>query len=57
MTEGAGDELLSIVIPVYRSEKILPKTLARLDAFFAANPMPHEIIFVNDGSPDDSWSV
>ncbi|MBM80551.1 MAG: glycosyltransferase [Planctomycetaceae bacterium] len=49
--------MISVVIPVYRSATILPKTLERLDAFFAQHEYPHEIIFVNDGSPDDSWRV
>ena len=48
---------ISIVIPVYRSARILPKTLKRLDQFFVDHPRTHEFIFVNDGSPDDSWHV
>jgi glycosyltransferase involved in cell wall biosynthesis len=47
----------SVVIPVYRSAATLPALLQRLDAFFAARPVAHEIIFVNDGSPDESWDV
>jgi hypothetical protein len=35
----------------------VPEVLERLDAFFAAHPYSHEIIFVNDGSPDESWKV
>lgn len=49
---------ISVVIPVYRSESILPKTLARLDAFFAGqDELAGEIIFVVDGSPDASFEV
>lgn len=47
---------LSIVIPVYKSERILPKLLKTikaevdfLDSF--------ELILVNDSSPDSSWDV
>jgi glycosyltransferase involved in cell wall biosynthesis len=47
----------SVVIPVYRSAPILPTLLERLDQFFATHPASHEIIFVNDGSPDESWEV
>lgn len=47
----------SIVIPVYRSAAILPTLVARLDAFFDAHPFTHEYVFVNDGSPDDSWQA
>jgi len=48
---------ISVVIPVYRSAKILPDTLRELDEFFSDHSMTHEIIFVNDGSPDNSWEV
>lgn len=47
----------SVVVPVYRSAPILPKLVARLDAFFAEHQLRHEYIFVNDGSPDQSWQV
>lgn len=47
----------SVVIPVYRSAPILPELLRRLDEFFDGNQLRHEYIFVNDGSPDESWSV
>ncbi len=52
-----GDPMYSIVIPVYRSAAILPKLIEQLDAFFNAHPMRHEVILVNDGSPDESWEV
>jgi undecaprenyl-phosphate 4-deoxy-4-formamido-L-arabinose transferase len=47
----AFDGLLSIVIPVYRSEAYLARTVAELVAFF--EPIARfEVILVNDGSPD-----
>ena len=49
--------MLSVVIPVYNSQAILPKTIARLDDFFQQHPYRHEIIFVCDGSPDNSWQI
>lgn len=49
--------MYSIVTPVYRSAEILPELVKRLDAFFAEHPYAHEYVFVNDGSPDDSWSI
>ena len=63
MTQDGGDKsdqagpMLSVVIPVYNSQAILPKTMARLAGFFREHPYRHEIIFVCDGSPDDSWQV
>ncbi len=49
---------LSLVIPVYGSEKVLPELVARV----ATTLVPlyghnYEIIFVCDRSPDQSWQV
>ncbi len=50
---------LSIVIPVYRSEKILPHLIEQIEASIGASSKvkKFEIILVNDASPDGSWSV
>jgi undecaprenyl-phosphate 4-deoxy-4-formamido-L-arabinose transferase len=48
---------LSIVIPVYRSAEILPELAAELDRTLPSIADRFEVIFVNDGSPDDSWEV
>jgi glycosyltransferase involved in cell wall biosynthesis len=48
---------LSVVIPVYRSEKILPELVQRLDAVLAGISDCYELILVNDCSPDCSWDV
>lgn len=48
---------LSIVIPVYRSQQILPKLAAELDKTLPTIVETFEVLLVNDGSPDDSWSV
>jgi undecaprenyl-phosphate 4-deoxy-4-formamido-L-arabinose transferase len=50
---------LSIVIPVYNSERIVPELVRRIaQAMAAARPVPdYEVILVNDGSPDRSWSM
>ncbi|QDT87619.1 glycosyltransferase family 2 protein [Gimesia chilikensis] len=47
----------SIVIPVYKSAAILPRLIESLDIFFGEHRYLHEIILVNDGSPDESWDV
>lgn len=48
---------LSIVVPVYRSAECLEKLVAAIgDALIPAG-LRHEIILVNDGSPDESWAV
>ena len=48
---------LSIVIPVYRSAAALGELTARLMAALEKLNLAYEIIFVDDDSPDDSWSV
>ncbi len=48
---------LSIVIPVYRSAATLQTLTKRLMAVLDGMGMRYEIIFVDDGSPDDSWEV
>lgn len=47
----------SVVIPVYRSERIVAETLRRTAAFFENQSLDYEIIAVNDGSPDGTWEV
>jgi polyisoprenyl-phosphate glycosyltransferase len=49
--------LYSIVIPVYRSEKIVEETVDRILNVLHANDLRAEIVLVNDGSPDQSWEV
>ena len=50
---------ISIVIPVYRSEKILPELVAQVFAAMQAAGMHErfELILVSDSSPDRSWEV
>jgi glycosyltransferase involved in cell wall biosynthesis len=48
---------LSVVIPVYRSEAILPELVCRLEAVLAAHASDFELVLVNDCSPDRSWDV
>lgn len=46
---------ISIVIPVYRSEKILPELIAKLRE--ALSHCSFEVILVHDCGPDNSWQV
>jgi undecaprenyl-phosphate 4-deoxy-4-formamido-L-arabinose transferase len=48
---------LSIIIPVYRSESIIPLLIKRIIDVLQAITTSYEIILVNDGSPDGSWEV
>jgi polyisoprenyl-phosphate glycosyltransferase len=49
--------LLSIVIPVYNEEKVLPLLVDRLRQLADQFPCPVEMIMVNDGSSDQSIAV
>jgi undecaprenyl-phosphate 4-deoxy-4-formamido-L-arabinose transferase len=48
---------LSVVIPVYRSEVMLSTLIPRLLAVLDHLVLSHEIVLVEDGSPDHSWQV
>lgn len=48
---------LSIVIPVYRSAATLAELMQRLDQVLSSMGGDHEVICVEDRSPDDTWSV
>jgi glycosyltransferase involved in cell wall biosynthesis len=48
---------LSIVVPVYRGEKLIEPLFERLSKTLPAFAEKYEVIFVNDGSPDSSWGV
>lgn len=49
--------LYSVVIPARDEEESLPATLRDIYATFAAVNIPHELIVVDDGSKDGTWSV
>ncbi|WKY58263.1 glycosyltransferase family 2 protein [Vibrio sp. SNU_ST1] len=48
---------LSIVIPVYKSQLFVEKTVNEIIPYVSQITHDYEIILVNDGSPDDSWRV
>ena len=48
---------LSIIVPVYRGEKLVEPLVERLSKSLPGFTEKYEIILVNDGSPDRSWDV
>jgi glycosyltransferase involved in cell wall biosynthesis len=48
---------ISVVVPVYRSELILPELVRRLGEVLPALAENYELVLVNDCSPDGSWDV
>lgn len=49
--------MITIVSPVYRAEKILPKLVIEIDSVMHKIKQDYEIILVDDKSPDNSWDV
>ena len=47
--------LLSVIIPVYNEEEIVAETYRVLEEELKA--IEHELIFVNDGSKDNTWEI
>lgn len=48
---------LSIVIPLINEEESLPELTAWIEKVMAENKFSYEVIFVDDGSSDNSWAV
>lgn len=57
MNRPSEAPLISVVVPVYRSARLLPALAQRLTAALEAEARPWEIILVDDASPDESYSV
>ncbi len=51
---GAGPPSLSVVVPVYNASSSLAELTKRIDDALAETD--YELVLVNDGSADDSWS-
>lgn len=56
-SDNMASESISVIVPVFNSEPMLPELAARLQAVLVSLDRPFEIIFVNDGSKDKSWEV
>jgi glycosyltransferase involved in cell wall biosynthesis len=48
---------ISVIIPVYNSDKIIPELLSRLQVVLKRIAKKFEVILINDGSQDDSWKI
>lgn len=48
---------ISLVIPLYNEEESLPELMAWIDRVVTNQKLSYEVIFIDDGSTDSSWSV
>ena len=48
---------ISVVIPLYNEAESLPELEAWIERVMKEHNFTYEIIFVNDGSTDNSWEV
>lgn len=48
---------LSVVIPLYNEDESLPELAAWIERVMQANGYSYEVIMIDDGSTDNSWSV
>lgn len=48
---------ISVIIPLYNEEESLPELHSWIERVMKANNFTYEIIFVDDGSKDHSWSI
>ena len=48
---------ITVVVPLYNEEESLPELYKWIERVMKANGFSFEVIFVNDGSTDNSWQV
>ena len=48
---------ISVVVPLYNEEESLPKLYEWIERVMAENEFSYEVIFIDDGSTDGSWSI
>lgn len=54
---GEKMELISIVIPCYNEELVIEETYRRISSIFTSLIINYEIIFINDGSNDNTMEI
>ena len=48
--------MLSVILPAYNEEKMIRTAAATLAKILDAENIPFELVFVNDGSRDNTWA-
>ena len=49
--------MLSVIIPAYNEEEMIPITAGTIDGILKEAGIEHELLFINDGSKDNTWNV
>ena len=49
--------MLSVIIPAYNEELMIPKAVDAIGAVLRDGDIPYELVFVDDGSNDGSWDA
>ena len=47
---------ISVVVPLFNEEESLPELFAWIKRVMEANGFSYEVLFIDDGSTDNSWS-
>lgn len=49
--------MLSVVIPAFNEQEMVPAAAEHIDGILSRQPgIPHELIFIDDGSRDATWA-
>jgi glycosyltransferase involved in cell wall biosynthesis len=48
---------ISIIVPLYNEDESLPELAAWIERVMLENKFSYEVIMIDDGSDDNSWSV
>ena len=48
--------MLSVVIPAFNEQEMVPAAAEQIDGILSRAGIPHELIFVDDGSRDATWA-
>ena len=54
---AGGRPTVSLVLPIYNEEEVIPELHTRLQEFLTQLALPAEVVFVNDGSRDKSMEM
>lgn len=57
LSNASASPSISVVVPAYNEQEVLPEFHARTSAVLRELALPYEIVFVNDGSKDETLRV